>query len=220
MLLKDWVEVDVTLKHPFTALVAGPTGCGKSTFVKKLIKYKDIMMDPTPSRIVWHYGEYQHMFDELQSLVEFKEGLPDIEHFEGSEPTLLVLDDLMQETDESVSKLFTKGSHHRNLSILLLVQNVFDKNKHLRTISLNTHYLVFFKNPRDASQFTHLAKQMRPGHVHHMQEAFTDATTRPYGYLFIDFTQETTEDVRLRTDIFPDEATQMVYINKGKQYDK
>ena len=71
----------------------------------------------------------------------------------------------MTETDKSVSNLFTKGSHHRNLSVLHLVQNVFDKNKHTRTISLNTHYLVIFKNPQDASQITHLAKQMYPGHV-------------------------------------------------------
>ena len=54
--------------------------------------------------------------------------------------------------------LFTKGSHHSNLSVLHLVQNVFDKNKHTRTISLNAHYLVIFKNPRDASQVTHSAR--------------------------------------------------------------
>ena len=46
-----------------------------------------------------------------------------------------------------------------NVSVVYLTQNVFDKNKYARTISLNAHYLVLFKNPRDASQF---ARQMYP----------------------------------------------------------
>ena len=117
--------MDVRLKHPFTAIVAGPTGCGKSTFVKTLSAKKEEMIYPVPSRIVWHYGEYQEMYSKMNQGIEFKEGLPHMESFDGREPTLLVIDDLMSETDESVTKLFTKGSHHRNLSILYLVQNVF-----------------------------------------------------------------------------------------------
>ena len=98
-------------------------------------------------------------------MVEFREGLTDLNALNTKKQTLIIIDDLMTETDKSVSNLFTKGSHHRNLSVLHLVQNVFDKNKHTRTIILNAHYLVIFKNPRDASQITHLAKQMYPGHV-------------------------------------------------------
>ena len=98
-------------------------------------------------------------------MVEFREGLADLTTLNAKKRTLVFIDHLMTETDKSVSNLFTKGSHHCNLSVLHLVQNVFDKNKHTRTISLNAHYLVIFKNPRDASQITHLAKQMYPGHV-------------------------------------------------------
>ena len=206
--------MDVRLKHPFTAIVAGPTGCGKSTFVKTLIAKKEEMITPVPRKIVWHYGEYQDMYSQMNQGIEFKEGLPHMESFDGREPALLVIDDLMSETDESVTKLFTKGSHHRNLSILYLVQNVFDKNKHSRTISLNAHYLVFFKNPRDASQIIHLAKQMYPGHTKFVQEAYKDATSRAFGYLFVDLKQDTHEDVRLRTNIFSEEDMQYVYLKK------
>jgi len=76
----------------------------------------------------------------------FRHGLPELEDFDGSEPVLLVIDDLMNETDESVANLFTKGSQHRNVSVVFLVQNLFHKNKHVRTISLNTHNMVLFKN--------------------------------------------------------------------------
>ena len=89
----------------------------------------------------------------------------------------------MSETDDRVTRLFTKGSHHRNLSDMYIVQNLFGKNKEQRTISLNSHYLVIFQSPRDASEITHLAQQMYPGKLKYLQEAFKDATSAAYSYL-------------------------------------
>ncbi len=113
----------------------------------------------------------------------------------------------------TVTKLFTKGSHHRNMSIMYIVQNLFGKNKEQRTISLNSHYLVIFKNPRDASQITHLAKQMYPGKLKYVQEAYKDATSFSHGYLLLDLRQETPDHLRLRTSVFPLER-QVVYVQK------
>jgi len=200
------------LRHPFTALVAGPTGCGKTHFVFKLIQNVGVMIDPTPSRIVYCYGEYQQLFRKY-SLVTFHQGLPNIEDFDGSEPVLLVIDDLMNEADESVANLFTKGSHHRSVSGIFLVKNLFHKNRHVRTISLNSHYMVLFKNPRDASRFASLARQMYPHKSAFAIEAYKDATQEPYGYLFVDLRPEQDEDLRLRTNIFPRES-QYVYVPK------
>ena len=125
-----------------------------------------------------------------------------------------VLDDLMAETDERVTNLFTKKSHHCNTSVIYLVQNLFPKNKESRTTSLNSQYIVVFKNPRDVSQMTTLAKQMYPGRVKFVQEAFADATSTPYGYILVDLKQDTPEDLRLRTSILPDDAVQYVYMPK------
>ena len=95
-------------------------------------------------------------------LVHFEEGLPHLsdEVFDGSEPSLIVVDDHMSDINQVVADIFTKISHHRNISILHLTQHLFDKNKYARTISLNAHYIVLFKNPRDASEFAMLARQM------------------------------------------------------------
>ena len=98
--------------------------------------------------------------------------------------------------------------------MLYLVQNLFPKNKESRTISLNSQYMVVFKNPRDVSQMSHLARQMYPGRVKFVQEAFKDATAVPYGYLLVDLKQDTPEDMRLRTAIFPDDGVQYVYLPK------
>ena len=39
--------------HPFTCLVAGPTGCGKSTFLKKLLELKDDKIFNATSKVIW-----------------------------------------------------------------------------------------------------------------------------------------------------------------------
>jgi len=126
------------LHHPFTAVVAGSTGCGKSAWVLRLIDNARKMIDPPPSRIHCCYGEYQPIFNKYPQ-VQFHEGLPlpelSSEAFDSREPTLMIVDDLMSETNQLVADIFTKLLHHRNISILYLSQNVFDKNKHARTIT-------------------------------------------------------------------------------------
>lgn len=200
-------------KHPFTCIVSGPTQCGKTTFIMKLISNTQTIIEPPPERIVYCYGEYQHTFDSVRDRVEFHEGLPDVRQFDGRSRTLLILDDLMAEADDSVANVFTKISHHRDVSVIFLTQNLFHKNKHMRTISLNAHYLVLFKNPRDVTQFATLARQMYSKNWHFAVEAFNDATSQPHSYLLIDLKSNTDEQYRLRTNIFPDEQT-FVYVSK------
>jgi len=83
-----------------------------------------------------------------------------------------------------------KISHHRNISVLYLTQNSFDKNRFASTISLNAHYYVLLKNPRDAIQFATLARQMYPNDSRFAMEAYRDATSVPYGYLLVDLKPE------------------------------
>ena len=65
--------------------------------------------------------------------------------------------------DKRIVSLFTRGSHLRNLSVVYIVHNLFHQWKGCRSISLNSHYLVLLKNPRDKLQILTLAKQMYPG---------------------------------------------------------
>ena len=130
------------------------------------------------------------------------EGIPSIEQWQGDKRRLIVTDDLMSETDDRVTKLFTKARHHRNLSDMYIVQNLFGKNKEQRTISLNSHYLVILKNPRGASQMTHLAQEMYSGKLKYVQEAFKDATSAAHGYLLCDLRRKTPDHLRLLTNIF------------------
>ena len=194
------------LKHPFTCIVAGPSGSGKTVFTRRLIKHANTMIDSAPERILWCYGIYQTFFNDIKN-VEFHEGLPDLETFDGKHRTLLILDDLMHEADDRVSQIFTRVSHHKNLSVLHLTQNLFYGSKQNRTMSLNSHYLVLFKNARDATQISHLAGQMYPGKSKFLIESYRDATSKPFSYLMIDLKPDTDDKFRVRSDIFPDQAT-------------
>ena len=100
-------------------------------------------------------------------------------------------------------KLFTKKSHHGNLSVIYIVQNLFHHSKEHRTISLNASYLCLTKNVRDAIQIVHLAKQLYPNNTKFFQQAYQLTTKEPYWYLFVDLTPTCPDEIRVRSGIFP-----------------
>jgi hypothetical protein len=210
--------MDTRWKHPFSAIVAGPSGCGKSNFVTSFIRQARDMCDAEFSRVVWHYAEWQPLYGEGDG-IEYREGLPQPADYEAdARPKLLVIDDLMRESSNGgggggvVVDLFTKGCHHKNMSVFLVTQNLFHQGRGQRDISLNANYIVVFKNPRDRAQIQHLARQVCPEDPRFLQEAYHDATRRPHGYLLLDLKQSTPENCRFRTDIFPTDRHHCVYV--------
>ena len=129
--------------HPFTSVISGPTGSGKSVFIRRFV-HNIKHMTPKPDHILWCYGEYQTLYGTVDG-VDFQQGLPDLDNLDSREKHLIILDDLMDETDQRVASLFTKKSHHRNISVMYIVQNLFHRGKHHRIISLNAHYMIVFK---------------------------------------------------------------------------
>jgi len=205
--------------HPSTMIVSGPTGSGKTKLVSRVIIER--LIEPPPERIIWIYAEWQPLYEIVQMShpsIEFIQGVPP--NLYGSispaSRNLVILDDQMSEAGDSkeLSQLFTKGSHHRNLSVIYIVQNLFDKGRSMRTVSLNSHYLIIFKSPRDKTQIGHLGRQMFPANSKFLIDAFEDATTEPYGYLVLDMRPETPEEFRVRSRIFRNENG-VVYTPSG-----
>ena len=174
--------MDVRFKVPSNFYISGQSQCGKSYLVRRLLYHLNELFHPVPSKVIYCYGEYQKEFDELRG-VEFIEGFPqDLNQLtQGHDQTLLVLDDLMSECskDQRVSDLFTRGSHHKGISVLYLTQNLFPPGKLSRTISLNSHYFIIFKNPRDSLGIATLAKQMFPNRTQYSWILFTMLPRNP-----------------------------------------
>lgn len=215
------------IQKPFTIMLSGPSCCGnyllfnyfhelnkfkkktnllcifslgKTTFAIKLIQY----IQPFQN-LLWFNGEENGLPKDIQKLaknVKISREIP--ETFENiTNDTLIVLDDLMTSAyTKNVCELFTKGSHHKNISVILITQNVFHQGKFCRDISLNCKYLVLFKNPRDKSQIFPLARQVFPECPSSLVKVYKEVTSKPYGYLFMDLTQTTHDIVRFQTDIF------------------
>ena len=107
--------------------------------------------------------------------------------------------------DKRIVNFFNRGSHNRNLSVIYIVQNLFHQGKGSRSISLNSHYLVLFKNPRDKLEILTLAKQMYLGQTDFFLNQHEKAFKRPFRYLLIDLKTTTQDNCRLRTNVLPSE---------------
>ena len=197
---------DLRLTHPFSCVVNGPSGAGKTEWIRKLIYHRDDMIINPPQRIIWCYAEYQPIFSQMEN-VEFVEGI-NFTLYPGQKH-LVVLDDLMLSMNKEITQLFV-GGRHRNISVIFVTHNIFFPSKEMRTIKQNSKHMVLFENTQDASQIDYLGRQMFPGKKNHMREAYTSAISNPYGYLFVDLRQTIDKRFRLRTQIFPGEE-QLVY---------
>ena len=147
--------------------------------MKRLLEGCEDIIQNLPENIIWCYDMDQTLYHGMQETIPnitFIEGVPnDLEAtLDPSVGNLIVLDDMKHQLSRNprVTDLFTKGSHHLNLLVIFIVQNLFHKGKELRGISLNCHYLVIFKSPRDNSQIIHLAKQTNPGSVKYVLKRF------------------------------------------------
>ena len=174
-----------------------------------MLHHRDELFEP---KIIFCYGEYQAAFDSMMQTIPnitFVEGFPENLNDMLCTNSLVIVDDLMSQCsqNQSMSDLFTKGSLHRGVSV------IFPPGKQSRTISLNSHYIIVLKNPRDSLGISTLARQMCPNNTNFLLQSFQDATKKPYGYLLLDLHQLSPENMRLRTNILPGEK-QIVYVKR------
>ena len=186
---------------PFGCIVSGPSMSGKSHFILRLIKRKDLF-DPLPDRIVHAFNSWQKEFNACPG-VEFEWGIDGLSkvQFDPRLNNLLILDDLMEELagDKKASTLFTRDMHHKNVTVFFVVQNLFKQGKSMRDVALNSQVIVLFKSPRDVQQIRVLARQTG---IKDLEKAYLEAIKDPYGYLVINLQPHTPDAIRLQTDIF------------------
>lgn len=210
------VETDtlsLELNNPFTMLIAGPTKCGKTSFVEKLVVNAAEYYKTQPNKIIYYYNQVEPSYEGLQTHVhDFREGVPSMDDLETLQNEFgpnctVIIDDQAMHVNTNMAELFSVGSSRQLCNIVFITQNLFGQAKGTRDISLNCCYIVLFKNPRDASAAQIFFKQYDPGHSNNLLKIYKDATDKPYSYLFMDLHQVTPDANRLRSNIFGENNT-------------
>ena len=98
-------------QHPMTMNVCGPTCCEKTTWLKQLLLNVDKMIQPRPHYIFWFYKRWQPIYTELKKKLN----------------KIKFIQDLMRDATKNsdICELYAEGSHHRNLSVICLLQNIY-----------------------------------------------------------------------------------------------
>ena len=215
--------VDLRFISPFSMLISGVSGSGKTSWTLKLLKnYGHIVKDSGKyNKLLWISGTNQpELFKAIKAnfngSCEFLTELPEdlYKSLEDRKESLtVVIDDLMHEVknDNALARVFTKGRSHLGLNVLVLMQSFFPQGTAMRDVAINANYQVFFKSPRDKRSVRDVALQLMPASFKTFMSIFEDATTRLFGYLVCDFTQEMNDDLRYRTNVFPDEFPMYAY---------
>ena len=202
---------DHTLKVGSNMMVVGPSGSGKSWLCSEIIRRRDELFVPKIERIIYSYQEWQpELFGRM------KEYAPEMEFVKGFEwdipegntiPTLLFIDDAMELAvkDKTIEKLFCKWSHHRAIFSVLLAQSMFYPG--FQVLARNAKYICLFRFVKDGGFINILGRQLNYGKsCPCIQDAYKSCTNdRPFGYLWIDCSNEQKEDFRYRSSVFPDE---------------
>jgi energy-coupling factor transporter ATP-binding protein EcfA2 len=125
--------------HPSRIMVAGATQSGKTTLVLNMLKHIDTLMDPPPEKIYWFYTMPASVagVPDILPHVKLRHGAPSEDVINNiikdGKPKLIVMDDMQdlildKKQAPLMKDIFTKISHHGNLSVLLIVQNLFLKD--------------------------------------------------------------------------------------------
>ena len=149
-----------------------------------------------------------------------EQGLPDIDYLEQYVPhgkkALFILDDLAQEASNSplVCKLLNNYVHHKNISVFLVLQDLFCPGKYRVSFLKTIHYLILFNNPLNHSVAKIIAQRFMPNNVRAFIDVYNEIFKQPYSYLLLDGHQKTPNILRIRSDIF--NLGQTVFIVKSK----
>lgn len=147
----------------FTLCISGASRSGKSSLVIQMLLNRHQMFDTKFTKINWILGDENAIPRDLNVPIEYNIGLPASFENKSLEPRLYIIDDSMEEIvrSKSVLDLLCKHSHHMNISVIVIFQNIFHAGKYSRDISLNFTHLCIFNSPRYNKAYKKGLKQVK-----------------------------------------------------------
>jgi hypothetical protein len=205
---------DLRLRTPCTIILSGPSQCGKTTLIEKLLN-EDDCFDRLFTEICWVHAPLagdKQLFDRLGKKlpIVFREGYPETEIIQNTlfvgdknSPKLLILDDILTgpTTCKSLFDLFNIISHHQNITIILTVQNLHGsttaQKSCLSTLLRSCSYLILFSSRRMLPVFRFISSCFFLGEQNRVLTPFKETFQDRYSYFVFDFITDN-EDLRIR----------------------
>ncbi|CAB3977067.1 Hypothetical predicted protein [Paramuricea clavata] len=152
--------------------ICGPTQSGKTHKIVEVIDHIDDVIQPTTDKLLYLYTAKQPSYDKIKEIIcdksttlalkicEFidcTKGIPTIADIKPKfgDATLMVLDDLMvlamttKENADNLNNLASHHSHHLNISVMFVCQNLNYGSGKLHNVQINSMYHLVFNNRTD-----------------------------------------------------------------------
>ena len=191
-------------------IVAGNSFSGKTYLCINLLK----KYSSTFSKIILADCPNSHEFtrDEvLNKKIEVYNYIPSINELSMIYPDLhviVIMDDNFNTSlnSKNVMEMFVRG-RHKNISPILITQNLLSKARFQRDISLNATHFILFKI-RDLSQIQILTRQIYgKDYGNRILDIYKYIQkTQKFGHLLIDLSSDATPDIELRSNIAAEEG--------------
>ena len=132
--------------------------------------------------------------------------------------TLLILDDLMinaanatnsgsaAENMKNLNNFVCRDSHHHDMSVIFVCQDIGYKDGVLKTLRKNTHYHVVFVNHNDYSTFSIITHNKKISDAT-FKRVYDDVKEDKHGYVVFDGKNDSYANCRIRTGVFPQDNT-------------
>jgi len=133
------MSCDLKFKYPFTCILSGRSSSVISSFCVRFLQLRDALCTERDfdDGVIWYHSEETAVPSPTvvpKRNILFKDSVP--EDFDNtlSRPCHVILDDLLNDAySKQVRDLYTKGRHHRNLSLILINQNTLHRVVFVRT---------------------------------------------------------------------------------------
>ena len=183
-------------------IIFGPSRAGKTQFILEVIRQK--LIHPMPKNIYYMYNveqDFMKNWNEVETQpITFIKGL-DFDKMDTSEPSILVVDDLILSDNKEIAKCFILGSHHRSISTFYITQNLFPNCSLFRMMSSNAHYFVLFNSQRHFRQINTLGRQMFCGNeIKRITNAYKRTSKQDHGFIVLSLAPSLPQELTVVTD--------------------
>lgn len=185
------------LPIPMTMILVGNPMSGKTYFVKTLLLNRDRIFTRQPKHIYWFYGtEQSALFTELINAnlpITFVAGhsydnIARLKTIAAEEPGqyLCVFDDLQIsiEKDREMTSLFA-SARHLGLSLIVILQGIFNRSKELVFWLDATNFIVLFKMGISGNRLQLINSRLFPSYKRFLIDAFALVSKRQQGFPYL-----------------------------------